>query len=342
MFVIDGGRRFVIPRTELTYPCHQLRMHENAAKAPVDHVMADFEDACPYEFKGEASRKTMVEALNSVDFGPRVITVRPNNNRSKFFLGDVEAIMMGAVDKFHGIILPKTNEPEDIIYLSRLLDGLEEQAGWTYRVQIEALIETPLGVVNAYQIAKASDRMAGLIFGIADFAAAMGVNEMVKNQNQNFHYAKQSMVVAAKAAGLHAIDNAFLTLIRRDSPEEEGERIRAEIREKCIGARDLGMDGTWVIHPQQAEISNDVFTPDDDQIAKAKLTLDYYHKAGGGALVVPETGEFHDEATIKGLLMQLAKAVQAGVLDAEWLAEQAAKSAAVTGYDILRDMGRSA
>ena len=342
MFVIEGGRRFVIPRTELTYPCHQLRMHQNAAQAPVDHVMADFEDACPYEFKGEASRKTMVEALQTVDFGHKVVTIRPNNIRSKFFLGDMEAVMLGAPDRFHGIILPKTNEPEDIVHLSRLLDNLEEQGGWTTRVQIEALIETPLGLVNAYRIATASDRMVGLIFGIADFAAALGVNEMVKNQNQNFHYAKQATVVAAKAAGLHAIDNAFLTLIRRDTPEEEADHIREELRQKNIGARDLGMDGTWVIHPQQADISNQVFTPDDAQIEKAKLTLDYYHKAGGGALMVPETGEFHDEATIKGLLMQLAKAVQAGALDAEWLAEQAAKSAAVTGYDILTTMKRSA
>jgi len=342
MFVIEGGRRFVIPRTELTYPCHQLRMHQNAAQAPVDHVMADFEDACPYEFKGEASRKTMVEALQTLDFGHKVVTIRPNNIRSKFFLGDMEAVMLGAPDRFHGIILPKTNEPEDIVHLSRLLDNLEEQGGWTTRVQIEALIETPLGLVNAYRIATASDRMVGLIFGIADFAAALGVNEMVKNQNQNFHYAKQATVVAAKAAGLHAIDNAFLTLIRRDTPEEEADHIREELRQKNIGARDLGMDGTWVIHPQQADISNQVFTPDDAQIEKAKLTLDYYHKAGGGALMVPETGEFHDEATIKGLLMQLAKAVQAGALDAEWLAEQAAKSAAVTGYDILTTMKRSA
>ena len=66
MFVTEGGSRFVIPRTELTYPCHVLKMHENAAKASVDHVMADFEDACPYDFKGQASRDVMVEALNSV------------------------------------------------------------------------------------------------------------------------------------------------------------------------------------------------------------------------------------------------------------------------------------
>ena len=171
MFVIEEGSRFVIPRTELTYPCHILRMHENAAKAPVDHVMADFEDACPYDFKGEPSRKIMVEALNSIDFGHKVVTNRPNNIRSKFFLGDLRAVVLGAPDRFHGIILPKANTPEDIHYLSQLLDALERDGGWRSHVQIEALIETPLALVNAYSIPIASERMVGLIFGIADFAA---------------------------------------------------------------------------------------------------------------------------------------------------------------------------
>lgn len=342
MYIIEGGQRFVIPRTELTYPCHLLRMHQNAAAAPTDLVMADFEDACPYEFKGEQSRKTMVEALNSVDFGHKVVVIRPNNTRSPFFLGDLQAIMLGAVDRFHGIILPKANEPEDILYLSRLLDSLERQGGWKTRVQIEALIETPLAVVNAYKIATASDRMVGLIFGIADFSAAMGVREMVKDQNQNFHYAKQAVVVAAKAAGLHAVDNAFLTIIRRDAPPEEAKRLREELYRKNLGAANLGMDGTWVIHPQQAEIANECFTPTDEEIKNAKGAVDYYHLHGGGALMYPETGEFLDEAVIKGKLVHLAKGVQAGKVDAAYLAEVAAKSKQVSGYDILQMMKRVA
>ncbi len=342
MFVVDDGKRIVVPRTELTYPGHNLRMHQNAAGASVDHVMADFEDACPYEFKGEASRQTMVEALNTIDFGHRVVTIRPNNIRSKFFLGDMRAIMLGAADRFHGIILPKTNEPEDILYLSRLLDGLEQEGGWTTRVQIEALIETPLAIVNAYKIASASDRMVGLIFGIADFSAAMGVREMIKDQNRNFHYAKQATAVAAKAAGLHAIDNAFLELIRRDSSEEDTERIRRDIRQKNEEAASLGMDGTWVIHPQQAEIANACYTPDETQIAAAQRALDLYYSSGGGAMADPETGEFYDEATTKGKLMLLAKGVQAGKVDPEHLAAQAAKSKEVTGYDILELMRRIA
>ncbi|MBV8362221.1 MAG: hypothetical protein JO189_30455, partial [Deltaproteobacteria bacterium] len=78
MFILDKGARFVIPRTEMTYPAHSMKLHQNAAdpeKCPVDHVMADFEDACPYEFKGEKSRRVMVEALNTLDFGKKVITI---------------------------------------------------------------------------------------------------------------------------------------------------------------------------------------------------------------------------------------------------------------------------
>ncbi|MEX2246196.1 MAG: CoA ester lyase [Dehalococcoidia bacterium] len=342
MYVLQKLGRFVIPRTELTYPCHTLKMNQNAAKAAVDHVMPDFEDACPYEFKGEASRGVLVGALNTIDFGAKVIAIRPNNIKSKFFLGDIEAIMLGAVDRFHGIILPKTETPEDIVHLSRLLDALEEQAGWTTHVQIEALIETPLAIVNAHRIATASPRMAGLIFGIADFSASLGVREMIDNQNRNFHYAKQATVVAAKAAGLHAVDNAYLRLVRPDTPPDEAEKILAGLREKSEGSRDLGMDGTWVIHPQQAEIANAVFAPDDEQIAKTKRSLEVYHRLGGGSIADPETGEFYDEATTKAMLMDLAKAVQAGKLEASWLEEMAAKSKEVSGYDILEVMGRVA
>src|SRR3972149_196986 len=303
MYILQKLNRFIIPRTELTYPCHQMKQHHTPAGAAVDHGMADCEDACPYEFKGEASRQTMVEALNSVDFGGKVVVIRPNNIRSKYFLGDMEAIMLGAPDRFHGIILPKTETPEDIVHLSRLLDALEQQSGWTARVQIEALIETPLAVVNAYKIATASPRMAGLIFGIADFSASMGVREMIDNQNRNFHYAKQATVVAAKAAGLHAVDNAFLRLIRPDTPADEAEVIKQQLREKNEGSRDLGMDGTWVIHPQQAEVANAVFTPDAEQIAKTKRSLEVYHKLGGGSIADPETGGVYDEAPPNAILM---------------------------------------
>jgi citrate lyase subunit beta / citryl-CoA lyase len=343
MFLLDGGKRFVIPRTEMTYPGHNLKLHQNAAdpvKAPVDHVMADFEDACPYEFKGEKSRKVMVEALNTLDFGKKVVTIRPNNIHSSFFKGDMEAVMLGAPNRFHGIILPKTRGPEEIVAVSKLLDDLEKRGGWKYKVQIESLIETPHALIKAYDIATASDRMAGLIFGIADFAANLGIREIVDDQNRNFHYAKQAVVVAAKAAGLHAIDNVYLRLMRKDDPPERVAEIERGLREKNTGAANLGMDGTWVIHPQQAEIANACFSPTSEQIDEARRVVKLYHEKGGGSMADPKTGEMIDEATIKIALMDLAKGVQMGLVSQEELADWSARSHDITGYDILQLMRR--
>jgi citrate lyase subunit beta / citryl-CoA lyase len=345
MFVLDKGTRFVIPRTEMTYPGHSLKLHQNAAdqvKCPVDHVMADFEDACPYEFKGEKSRKVMVEALNTLDFGQKVVTVRPNNIHSKFFAGDLEAIVLGAPNRFHGIILPKTRGPEEIRHTAALLDDLEARAGWNYKLQIESLIETPQALINAYQIATASDRMCGLIFGIADFAANLGVREIVENQNRNFHYAKQAMVVAAKAAGLHAVDNVYLRLWRKEDSAERVQELQRGLREKNQGAAELGMDGTWVIHPQQAPICNECFTPSLDQVEEARRVIRLYHEKGGGSMADPRTGEMIDEATIKIALMDLAKGAQARLVDTAELRQWAGKSKSITGYDILELMRRVA
>ncbi len=345
MYVLDKGQRFVIPRTEMTYPGHNLKLHQNAAdaqKSPVDHVMADFEDACPYEFKGEKSRKVMVEAMNTLDFGKKVVTIRPNNIHSKFFKGDMEAIMLGAPNRFHGIMLPKTRGPEEIREVSKLLDDLEKRGGWKYRMQIESLIETPHALIKAYDIATASDRMCGLVFGIADYAANLGIREIVANQNQNFHYSKQAVVVAAKAAGLHAVDNVFLRLWRKEDSPERVKELQAQLRAKNEGAANLGMDGTWVIHPQQAEIANSCYTPSQEQIDEARRVVKLYHEKGGGSMADPKSGEMIDEATIKIALMDLAKGTQAGLVSDAELREWSAKSKDITGYDILELMRRVA
>ncbi len=345
MYVLDKGTRFVIPRTEMTYPGHSMKLHQNAAdpvKSPVDHVMADFEDACPYEFKGEKSRKTMVEALTTLDFGKKVVTVRPNNIHSPFFKGDMEAVMLGAPNRFHGIMLPKTRGPEEIKQVSKLLDDLEKRGGWKYRVQIESLIETPHALIHAYEIATASDRMCGLVFGIADFAANLGIREIVEDQHINFNYSKQAVVVAAKAAGLHAIDNVFIRIWKNTDTPERIEQLKKQLRAKNVASANLGMDGTWVIHPQQAEIANACYTPSAEQVEDARRVVKLYHEKGGGSMADPKTGEMIDEATIKIALMDLAKGAQAGMVSEAELKDWSQKSKDITGYDILELMRRVA
>jgi citrate lyase beta subunit len=341
VFVLDGGKRVVVPRTELTYPGHNLKLHQNAAdpvKSPVDHVMADLEDACPYEFKGDKSRQVMVEALNTIDFGKKVITVRPNNLRSEFFHGDMEAVMSGAVDKFHGVIIPKVHGPEDIKLVSDLLNEFEAKYGWKTHVAIESLIERPHALEHAFEIATASPRMAGLIFGIADYTAELGGDPdlLLDRQNEMFYYEKKATVTAAKAAGLHAIDNVYLIIWRKDDSPETVKRIDEGLRRKNEGAAAIGMDGTWVIHPQQAHIANECYTPTKKQIQEAKHQLDFYHAQGGGSMFDPTTGQMIDEATAKIALMRISKAYMAGLVDKKYVDSMAEKSKSITGYDIRR------
>ena len=249
----------------------------------------------------------------------------------------MEAILSGAVDKFHGIIIPKCNGPEDVKLVSDTLDELEKKNGWKTKLAIEALIERPGALESALDMAKASPRMAGLIFGIADYTAELGVDPSacLDIQNEVFYYEKKAVITAAKAAGLHAIDNVYLGLWRKDDTAERVKEVEDGLRKKVQGSALIGMDGTWVIHPQQAVISNEAFTPNEEQVKAAKHQLDFYHEMGGGSMFDPETGEMIDEATAKIALMRVSKAYLAGLVDKDYLDSMAEKSKSITGYDIL-------
>ena len=287
----------------------------------------------------------MVEALLTLDYGSKVIAIRPNNMDSEFFLGDMEAIMAGAPDRFHGIIIPKTTGPEYVVELAKMLDGMEEKYGWETNVAIEPLIETAGGVLKAYEIATASPRVVGIIFGFADYAADMGLSQdrlADGGQTEPFTSAKVKTVMAARAAGVHAIDNAYLELWKLPkgddpgTPEEEVERMKGVLRAKNEQAASFGMDGAWVIHPQQADIVNECYTIKQDEVDKAAARLTYYHDRGGGSLTDPETGRMIDEATIKADIQAVSKGARHGLIGQEQVDDWADKSRDITGYDVRR------
>jgi citrate lyase subunit beta/citryl-CoA lyase len=321
------AKAITVRRSELTLPGHMMKFLEKAAASEADEIMADCEDACPLSAKGDEVRGVIVEAFTKLDWGDKFVTFRPNNTQSPFFEGDLEAVVKGAVDKFHGVIVPKTFQPWQIEKVDELLTKFEAQAGWTTKIQIEALIETAQAVENAYQIATASDRMASLIFGIADYAADIGVADAYTDQNIRFLYAKQRVINAAKAAGLDAIDNVHLQLrdldaLRRYSTESAG----------------YGFDGRWALTPNHLEIINEVYTPTDEQIEHAKKVVLLYEEADReqklGAIVDPDNGEMIDEATIKIAFKQLLKGYKAGKVEQEFV-QKAARSAEHTGYNFL-------
>jgi len=305
--------RVAIRRSELTVPGHLPDLLRKAAASAADEVMLDCEDACPVSAKGDDVRGTIVEALRSLDWGTKAVFIRPNGRRTIYGADDLAAIVCGAPNRFHGIIMPKVMDADDIVWLDDLLTRLEEEAGWTYRLQIEALIETARGLENAQRIADASDRMAALIFGIADYAADLGMVDPMANQNIRFVYAKQRVVNAAKAAGLDAIDNSHLHVRDLDG-----------LRQACVEAVSYGFDGKWALSPTHVPVINEVFSPPAAQLERARKVIELYIRAGTedrlGALLDPDTGELLDEATIKIAARTLRRGARAGLVDAEVVA----------------------
>lgn len=320
------ARTITIRRSELTLPGHNIRMLEKAAASDADEIMADCEDACPLSAKGDEVRGVIVQAFTTLNWGTKFVTFRPNNTQSPFFQGDIEKVVTGAVDKFHGLIIPKVFEPSQLEEVDALLTKYEAQAGWSYQLQIEALIETAMGVENAYRIATASPRMAGLVFGIADYAADIGIADAYEGQNIRFLYAKQRVVNAAKAAGIDAVDNVHLKV-----------REMEDLHRMTMESAGYGFDGRWAIHPSHIPVINECYTPTDDQVAHAKKVVELYEEAdakGLGAISDPDNGEMIDEATIKMAYKQLLKAFKAGKVEESFMLK-AARSAQHTGYNFL-------
>lgn len=301
------AEKIAVRRTELTTPAHSLKLAQKAVGSAADEVMLDLEDACAVSQKIPA-RKTLIEALNTLDWGGKIRAFRPNNLRTAYFLDDLMEVIGGAGQNVDVVILPKTEEPDEIKFVDRLLTMLERkfdlEAG---KIQLEVLIESAKGILNAEAIASASPRMAGLIFGIADYAGDTGAL-LTEDAFTDFYYAKQKTVAAARSAGIDAVD--CVTLKFRNV-----ELTRSDARK----ARSMGFDGKWVIHPDQIGVVNEAFSPSMEELEKAKKIVEAYKKAdveqGLGAIVIGD--EMVDAATIRVEKKKLAIAQKAGLLKEE-------------------------
>jgi citrate lyase subunit beta/citryl-CoA lyase len=298
------ARDFRIRRSELVCPGNAPRKMEKAAASEADQTIFDLEDALAVSQK-EAGRQTVIEALRTLDFGGKIRTFRVNNVQMRFCYRDLIEVVEAAGGALDGVVVPKVNGPEDVLFIDRLLSQIEEQVGLPRgHITIEALIESAEGVLHAEQIAKATPRMGGLVFGIVDFAGDIGARETGAEQFFYYHYAKAKTIVAARAAGITCVDG--VTLAIRD--------LEACRRDAEMAAR-MGFDGKWAIHPSQVPVINAAFTPSADEIARARRILDAYAQAdaeqGVGALVIDD--EMVDAATLRLEWKKLAIARKAGL-----------------------------
>ena len=299
------ARDFVVRRSELTCPGHSLKMMEKAAASNADQVMFDLEDACAVSQKVEA-RRTVAQALTTLDFGGKIRTFRPNNIRTKFFYRDLIEVVEAAGQYLDAVVIPKVYGHEDVLFVDRLLTGIEENMGFEIgRIKLEVLVESADAVLHAEAIAKCTPRLGGLIFGLVDYAGDIGAQEIGSEQFFYYNYAKAKIVAAARAAGITCVDG--VTLAIRD--------LEACRRDARMAAR-MGFDGKWAIHPSQVDIINEAFTPAPEEIERAQRIFAAYEQAdaqeGAGAIIVGD--EMVDAASLRVEWRKLAIARKAGLV----------------------------
>jgi citrate lyase subunit beta / citryl-CoA lyase len=301
----DLSRDTLIRRSELTCPGHSLKMMTKAAASDADQVIFDLEDACPVSQK-EAARKTVIEALTTLDFGQRIRAYRANGPMTRFFYRDIVEVVEAAGRALDCVVLPKVSGPEDVIFADRLLTQIEMNVGLPVgRIMLEALIESAEAVLHAEAIAKSTPRLSGLIFGMVDFAGDIGAKELGAEQFFYYNYAKAKVITAARAAGITALDGVTLAIKDLDACKRDAE----------MAAR-MGFDGKWAVYPPQVGVINAAFTPTADEITHAQRIMDAYASAdseqGVGALVIDD--EMIDAASLRVEEKRLAIARRAGLI----------------------------
>jgi citrate lyase subunit beta / citryl-CoA lyase len=279
-------------RSELSTPGSSEKMLEKASSSEADLVFCDLEDSVAPRQK-QAARINVVRALRRHDWGTKTRAVRINGVHTDWWGDDLEEVVTGAPESVDVVIVPKVKSPKDVQAVATLLDELEHRAGRKTKISLEVLIEEAEGLVTVEEIAVSSPRLEALIFGPGDFSASQGVRWNIAREadypGDIWQYHRSRIVVAARAAGIEAIDGPFANF--RDT---EG------YRRECLRAALIGFTGKWAIHPSQIAIANETFSPTTDEVRAARDLVEAYAKseaAGEGAAGVG--GMMIDAATVR-------------------------------------------
>ena len=300
-------------RTVLAVPGSNVKMIDKARGLPVDEVFLDLEDAVAGPAKEDA-RENVVDALSSGGFAAPTVVVRVNAWDTEYTVRDVTEVVGRAGAHVDALLLPKVRTASEVVALDLVLSQVEKAAGLPFgHIGIEPQIEDALGLTNINEIATASPRVLTLVFGPADFMASIGMRTLTVGEQPDgyapgdaYHHVLMSILVAARAHGLQAIDGPFLKV------RDEGGFRRAAARTAA-----LGFDGKWVLHPAQVDAGNEVFSPRQDEFDKAEgLLAAYAHSTsveGGARGAVMFGDEMLDEASRKMALVVSARGRAAGM-----------------------------
>ena len=300
-------------RSILSVPGHLAKMHQKAALSEADVIMLDLEDSVPWEEK-ERARQCVIQSLSALDWGRRTVTVRVNSTDTPFAYRDVIDVAAAAGSLIDSVVLPKTDHPGDVYFVSRLLDGIEKEQGIENPIGIEAIIESASGLAHVEGIARSSRRLQTLVFGIADFSASIGARLVSLSGHgedesvypgHRWHFAMSRLVMAAKANQLLAIDAPYGNF-------KDHKGLEASAVMSCA----LGFDGKWAIHPAQIGLINRVYAPAPADIQRARKVIEAFEQAqqvGRGAAALE--GRMIDHATYRLARQMRDQAKFLGLLD---------------------------
>ena len=298
-------------RSELAVPGTNIRAMEKAPTLGADIVFLDLEDAVAPDDK-EQARTNVIDALLSQDWSKTAVSVRVNGLDTHWCYRDVVDVVEQTGQVLDTVLIPKVGSPSDVEFVATLLDQIEQRNGWLAgRIGIHILIETAKGMANVEAISRARpDRLEAMVFGVADYAASVqarttnigGANpdySVLTDANASgtreihwgdqWHFGISRMVAACRAEGLRPIDGPFGDFNDAQGYLSAGRRAAA-----------LGCEGKWAIHPSQVALANQVFTPSEAEVARARRILEAMEqgaKEGKGAVSLD--GRLIDAASIR-------------------------------------------
>ncbi len=296
-------------RSKLFVPGSQTKFFEKAATGPADVVCLDLEDAVAPADKDKA-RDNVVAALNDINWGNKLMTVRINGLDTNFCYRDVLALVEKGGERLDAIMVPKVGTGADLYAIDMLVTQASSFVGRKKKIGLEVIIESAMGLGNIDEICRASRRLETLHFGAADYAASQGMRTTnigggnadyamltdqepgaarEKHWNDLWHYPLFRLCQAARAHGIVPIDGPF-----GDYSDADG--FRAQANRTAI----LGCEGKWAIHPSQAALANEIYTPPDKEVKRAEAILAAMEEAqrtGFGAVAL--NGVLVDAASIR-------------------------------------------
>jgi citrate lyase subunit beta/citryl-CoA lyase len=289
--------------SRLYIPGNSPKMMINAGIYGAHGVIFDLEDAVAPRKKDEA-RLLVRNALRQVDLygAERMVRI----NQMPRGLDDLEEIIPHNV---HVVLLPKCESRDQILQVNRKIQSIQNRRNLGDTVYLMPIIESALGVINAYEIATAADNVVAVALGLEDYCADLGVRRTVEGAESL--YAKTHVVNACRAAGVQAIDSVF-----SDFQDEEG------LRQTVLKSKSLGFEGIGCIHPNQVRPVHESFAPLAAEIDRAKEIVTVFERATEQGLGVVSIGsKMIDPPVVQRAVQLIDRAIALGRLSRNWRSE---------------------